>query len=108
MRIFNAAAILAISALAFPALPTAAQDAGTVTVNVAGVSAELSTQLNIDPTKVPPSVSLPVADAAEACGVDAATLKAGASCTATKASPSLADAMRKDTTAGDGMAAPAK
>lgn len=82
-------AIVFAAALAMPAMAFAQTD--TVTVNLAGISADVAAELGVKTNKVPGTVDLSAALAAEACGLDATTITG--SCDAVISTVSLIDAI---------------
>jgi hypothetical protein len=76
-------------ALAFAA-PAFAQD-DTITVDIAGVTADLAAALGLDVDDLPSSVQLSAEAAAEACGVDVSAL--GDTCVAVVATDALGAAV---------------
>lgn len=60
-----------------------AQEAeGRVAVDLTAIQSDIATELGIDAATVPTIVNLPIGVAAEACGVEASTLSAGAAASA--------------------------
>lgn len=78
-----------VGALIF-APPAFAQD-DTVTVDIAGVTADLAASLGLDVDDLPSSVELSAEAAAEACGVDVSAL--GDTCVAVMATDALGAAI---------------
>lgn len=74
----------------------AQEAAGRVAVDLTAIQADIATELGIDAATVPTVVNLPIGVAAEACGVEASTLAAGAGGTGGDSSTS---------TGGDGAGA---
>ncbi len=82
------------------------QDA--VIVDLSAVRTQLAGEINMDPTEVPPSVALPVPEAARVCGVPAESLTSadGANaCEARKTSLVLNMAVRQEAQTSDRVAA---
>lgn len=65
----------------------------TVTVDIAGVTADLAAALGVDVDDLPSSVVLSAEDAAQACGVDLAAL--GDTCVAVTATAALGTAIEE-------------
>ena len=79
------------------AAPAFAQD-GTVTVDIAGITADLAADLGLNIDDLPSSVELSAEAAAEACGVDLNAL--GDTCVAVTATDALSAAIEDDDEGG--------
>ena len=93
------------AALSFGALTggaTFAQDAGLVTVDISGISADVAAQLGEDFDDLPGTIALSAEAAADACGVDVTDL--GDSCTAINVTSELTAAV-EDSFEDDGQGA---
>lgn len=75
------------------ATPAFAQDA-TVTVDIAGITADLAAELGIEVDNLPSSVQLSAEAAAEACGVDVSAL--GDTCVAVTSTAAVSAAVEDD------------
>ena len=86
------ASLLAVTSAAF-----AQQGNATVSVDVAGVAPAIAKNINVDVSRIPASVQVPVGVAAGACGVSASTLATGgtASCQATSTTAALDQVVNK-------------
>ena len=93
------------AALSFGALAAGAalaQDAGLVTVDISGISADVAAELGEDFDDLPGTIDLSAEAAADACGVDVADLDD--SCTAINVTSELTDAVEASFE-GDGAGA---
>lgn len=88
---------LALAGTLVFATPAFAQD-DTVTVDIAGVTADLAAALGIDVDDLPSSVELSAEAAAEACGVDVNAL--GETCVAVTATDALGAAIEEEDEGG--------
>ena len=96
--ILTGAAVLALAACSSSGTGTGGSGGTTVSdlinVNLSNVAAEIAKNVNIDLSRVPITVQLPITVAANVCGVDVNLLSAQVStgsntCTATATSPQL-------------------
>jgi hypothetical protein len=90
MHKITSLALAGVFALAAPAL--AQED--TVTVDIAGITADLAADLGLDVDDLPTSVELSAEAAAEACGVDVAAL--GDTCVAVTTTDAISAAIEDD------------
>lgn len=88
---------LALAGALVFAAPVFAQE-DTVTVDIAGVTADLAAALGLDVDDLPSSVELSAEAAAEACGVDVSAL--GDTCVAVSATDALSAAIADDDDGG--------
>jgi len=92
---------LAISAFAGAAF---AQEETSVTVDLSGLSKDFSGALSVGIGRIPDTISVSTDIAAAACGVDAATLTDGATCTAVTTTPELTAAVEDEIGTNDNSA----
>lgn len=100
MQRLIASIVLVASCAAAPAF---AQQSGLVNVDVKNVANNIAQNLKVNVSQIPVTVQVPVAVAANVCGVSAAVLSqqaSGASCTATTTSSALEQIVQKQIKTG--------